>query len=462
MDLGGRVVLPGFIDSHVHLTSTGNRLLETGLTGAESIDDVLRLLISGQPPGDGPVQGHGLNYHLLSEKRFPTLGEMSQAFPDRPAFAFDQSGHAVVTNSLGLAMLKKAGVSVDEESAATGLLVRSAAYSARETLLESRFTKEGLREAWTVAWRRALEMGITAIHALEGPLSDLERCDGHRLEVLKDLAGSAPIDITLYYQTLDVEAVLEAGLGQIGGCILVDGAFSPWTAALYEPYSDKPENSGQLYIPHDDLLHFVGRAHRAGLQVALHACGDRAIGECLEAYASALERFPREDHRHRVEHFEIPTREQIQEASRLGVHLGMQPSFDYYWDMDYYTEKLGAKRALRKNAFSSILEAGIVVGGGSDSEVTPMNPLLGVYSAVMSSNKRERIGVREALGLFGAGAARLAFHECLMGSIQVGKRADMVVLSGDPLEIEPASLLDIEVEATMVGGELLYQRENWV
>jgi len=462
VNLGGRTVLPGFIDTHVHFTSTGHRLLQTDLSGARSVHEVVALLLSNLPSSEAvPAQGYGLNYHHFKERRYPSLEEMDEAFPARPAFAFDQSGHAVITNTAGMNWLGRAGVALKEESARTGTLTRQDAYRAREVLIEADPAREGLEEAWQAAAQAALRVGITTVHALEGPLGDLERCTRSRLESIIQLSRAAPLRVVLYYQTLDIRAVLEAGLPRIGGCILVDGAFSPWTAALYEPYHDNTSTSGTLYIPHQDLLDFVYEAHRAGLQVSLHACGDRAIGECLEAYASALERIPRSGHRHRIEHFEIPTHAQITEASRLGICLGMQPAFDRYWDMDCYRRKLGDERARRKNAFRSILGAGITVGGGSDSEVTPMNPLLGVYSAVMSSNLQERIGVREALEMFGNNAARLSFDECRIGSIDVGKAADLVILSGDPLTVVPESLISTRVEATMVGGEFRYRAPGW-
>jgi predicted amidohydrolase YtcJ len=249
-------------------------------------------------------------------------------------------------------------------------------------------------------------------------------------------------------------------LPRIGGCILLDGDFGPHTAALLEPYADQPDNCGTLYYTQQEVDAFVEAAHRAGLQIAMHAVGDRAAEQALNAYERALERWPRPDHRHRIEHFEVYDEELVARTRRLGVHLAIQPPFNVYFGGHARLNPiLGEERALRSDPVRSLVEAGIPVGGGSDSAVTPMQPLYGIYSAVNHSNPAERLSVERALRLYTLDNAALAFEEEGKGSIEIGKLGDLVVLSDDPMSVAPETIADIAVEMTVVGGEIVYARE---
>ena len=261
----------------------------------------------------------------------------------------------------------------------------------------------------------------------------------------------------VWYQTTDVAAALKLGLPRIGGCILLDGDFGPHTAALTEPYADQPDSRGTLYYTQEEIDAFVEAAHRAGLQIAMHAVGDRAAEQALNAYERALDRWPRADHRHRIEHFEVYNEALVQRARRLGVHLAIQPPFNpYFGGHTRLNPLLGEERALRSDPVRSLLEAGLPIGGGSDSTVTPLQPLYGVHCAVNHSNPAERLEVEPALRLYTLDNASMAFEETDKGSIAVGKLGDLVVLAEDPFEVEPERIKDIPVEMTVVGGQTVY------
>jgi hypothetical protein len=256
---------------------------------------------------------------------------------------------------------------------------------------------------------------------------------------------------------MEVDRVLALGLPRIGGCILLDGDVGPHTAALLEPYADDPNSCGSLYHTQEEVDAFVLRAHQAGLQIAMHAVGDAAVEQALNAYEAALTAYPREDHRHRIEHCEVIQEDQIRRAQRLGVALAIQPPFNHFWPHTTYYPLLGEDRAWKADPVRSLVRPGLLLAGGSDSTVTPLGPLIGVHAAVNHSNPAERIGVQEALALYTINAARIGFTESDRGSLQVDKLGDFAVLAEDPFQVEPERIKDIPVDMTVLGGEVVYR-----
>jgi predicted amidohydrolase YtcJ len=236
----------------------------------------------------------------------------------------------------------------------------------------------------------------------------------------------------------------------------LDGDVGPHTAALSQPYADAPECHGTLYYSQEQIDAFALQAHEQGLQVAMHAVGDAAVQQALDAYERALSAYPRDDHRHRIEHCEVIRDDQIQRARELGVALAIQPPFNHYWPHTEYYPTLGQERAWKADPVRTLVRAGLLIAGGSDSTVTPLGPLIGTHAAVNHTNPGERIGVQEALELYTTNAARIAFQESDRGSLQVGKMGDFVVLGEDPFEIDPGHIKDIAVEMTVIGGDVVY------
>jgi hypothetical protein len=190
----------------------------------------------------------------------------------------------------------------------------------------------------------------------------------------------------------------------------------------------------------------------------MHAVGDRAAAQAITAYERALARWPRADHRHRIEHFEVYDEDLARRARELGVHLAIQPPFNVYFGGHTRLHPiLGEERSLRSDPVRSLVEAGIAVGGGSDSTVTPLKPLYGVHCAVNHSNAAERLDVERALRLYTLDNAAMAFEEGDKGSIEVGKLADLVVLGADPVAVDPGEIEGIPVRLTVVGGEVVYR-----
>lgn len=312
----------------------------------------------------------------------------------------------------------------------------------------------GIERPLDLAVRAAVRAGITSLHALD---------DLKTVQYLVENRSRLPLRVTPYAQTQDVAAVKALGLKQIGGCgaVMVDGDFGPRTAALLEPYTDRPETSGKLYYSDAELEQYVRTAHDTGLQIALHCVGSAAIEQLLNTFERVFLRSPRPNHRHRIEHFELPAPGQAERAKRLGICLGLQPAFNHYWPhYNDYPDRIGPQRAQQVDPLASLVNLGIPLALGSDSPVTPLRPLLWLYSAVNHSNPAERISIETALALSTHAGAYLTFEEQRKGRLIPGMLADFVFLSESPLDIPHERIRDIQVLKTVLGGQVVFDAEG--
>jgi predicted amidohydrolase YtcJ len=461
LDLGGRTVLPGLIDTHAHFLWTALSLAALDVGEARdhaTLQEIVRRALEGNPPGE-LIYGMGFTEYALDGERFSPIVEALDAIaPDNPVYLMGITGHTSAANSRALELLGlldgTPGVMCDADGRPNGLLADKANNLADKKFWEAFGAAERAVEMVDRAVGKALSVGITTLHALEGD----DTGDDRAILELMAAMPALPLRIVLYFQTMDVGRVAALGLPRIGGCILLDGDIGPHTAALSEPYVDAPSCYGTLYHTQEEIDAFVLEAHQAGLQVAMHAVGDGAVEQALRAYEAALAAFPRDDHRHRIEHCEIIREDQIQRAQRLGIALAIQPPFNHYWPHTEYYSTLGEERAWKADPVRTLMRPGLLVAGGSDSTVTPLGPLIGVHAAVNHSNPAEGVSVQEALELYTTNAARIAFEEQEKGSLQVGKLGDFVVLAEDPFAMDPGQIKDIPVDMTIIGGDVVYER----
>jgi predicted amidohydrolase YtcJ len=455
VDLEGVTVVPGLIDAHFHLFATGAQLLTIDLSGAASVTDVLALLADGAQAGEWRLAAQ-LNEEQLTECRLPTLAELDAAVPDAPLFIEHRSLHFALCNSEATRRLD-----VRDAAGSDGILQFDAVGSARQRLIASH-GEEYVEHALRAASRAAAERGVTTVHAMEG--GDL--FGDTTVDVLQRIQDSLPTDVVVYWCGTDVPHALDRGYRRVGGDAFVDGTLGSSTAALKSPYADDAGSRGELHLSEQQVSDFFAAATAAHLQAGLHVIGGRAIEVALRAIERAASGSDA-DARCRLEHCGDVSRQQLRRAARLGVAISTQPAFTYLrgGPGGVYEQRLGRQRAKRLYPLRWMLDAGVHVGGGSDSPVTPADPLLGLESAVNARYPAQRVEPLEALRMFTSEAAWCAGEEQTKGDIRPGMQADILVLGDDPLTCDPTLLHEIEIGLVLHRGEpvcgSLLKGESW-
>jgi len=479
----GRTVMPGFIDSHTHFILLGVRTLTTlDLSKTRSLAEVLELIEARAPeiPEGAWLEGHGWDESGWPERRYPTKWDLDQVSPEVPVVLTPYYGHLVAVNS---AALEAANVSKDtpdppggevvkdpETGEPTGILrdeaIRLIAEVSPPTTRE--LSLRGLREACDIA----LRWGCTSIHELDA--------DAVQLSTYQTARGDGSLRVRAYVmptarfteEIIDSLGALGMSTGfgdeyyRIGAAkIFIDGSMGARTAVFTEPYEDDPSTKGLFTISPEELNSRVSKAHGYGMQVTIHAIGDGGIETALDAYEAALEENPREDHRHRIEHCEILTEEQIRRIKRLGVVPSMQPNFAGEWGGPggMYDQRLGSERLRMNNPYRRLLDEGIRVAFGSDCGYCPpwpMNPLYGLWAAVKHPIEGSGISLEEAVRGYTLDAAYASFEEGIKGSLEPGKLADIAILSRDIEAINPDEIKDVTVDLTIVGGKIEYRSSD--
>jgi predicted amidohydrolase YtcJ len=462
VDLRGRTVVPGFVDSHVHLYLTALMSASADVAGARSAAEICRRMAeeSRKTPGGDWVLGFGCPAaSALAEGRLLTATELEYAVPGRPAYVSSSTLHSGIANTSGLRELGfpvgLEGMEVDHDSGEpTGAFVLDDAHIAACRVAFGSLHPSKMATLIRRAADAAVQKGVTSLHCLEGQYVAQDA----DVDVVLRISDELPLHVVLLYQTMDVERVQSLGLERIGGCLCVDGATFTRTALFHEPYTCDSGTCGHLNISESRLREFVHQAHRAGLQIALHAIGDRAIDIAVEAYRHALVACPRADHRHRIEHFEVPTQRAVEQVAELGIACSMQPAFSYFSDeqgSSAYEHYLGPERAARLEPYPLLAKLGVVTAGGSDSPVTSIDPLLGVHALVNNPRPARRMTVDYALRMFTVNGSWLAREESERGCISPGRKADLVVLDAD-LNESPAEIKDIPIAGTISDGRIVY------
>lgn len=457
LDLRGADVVPALHDAHVHFVGTGQMELDLDLGSASSFDEVMQAVSDAARGFRGPIlRAHSFDPDLIAGGRYPTGRELDAVSARLPIHVRRRDGHSSVVNAAAFAFLGVAagapGVELDGSGAPSGLL-RGKAHSDAAGRANDLLTREERVECCRRAAARAASRGTAVVHALVGR----EEPGNRDVEILLEVQNELPIDVVVFAQTTDVDRVAALGLPRIGGCILVDGSFGSRTAALSAPYADA-EGSGELYRTDDELTGFMRAAHERGLQIAVHALGDRAIGQAVRCYDAACGGDAR-GARHRIEHCELPSPGHIAAMSRLGLAASVQPAFELFWGAagGMYEARLGSRRAARTNPFRTMLASGVELAGGSDSYVTPVDPLLGVHAAVNRPDAEERLTVHDALSLFTSRAAWFSFDEHRRGTLSPGKEASFAVLGADPFQVDAGAIRDIPVRGLVVRGREVFR-----
>jgi predicted amidohydrolase YtcJ len=461
INLQGKTVVPGLIDSHIHVADYGKFLTWLDLKDADSIKELqtkIRERAQKIPEGRWII-GSGWNQTRFAEKRIPSRMDLDEVSPENPVILYHECGRVCLVNSKAL---KSADVTNEtsapsggtiekdtETGEPTGILRENATDLVWKTIPEP--SEDELIESVSLACEKIVESGVTGVHWIVASAAELSMAQRLRSENRLPLRVHviAPANI------LDQQ---DSTAGTLGIKVFVDGSLAARTAALKEPYIDSPSTKGQLLYSQEELDALVARAHKANIGLVMHAMGDKAIELALTSIEKALMETPRKDHRHRLEHASVLNKELIGRIKKLGITISVQPkcviSEFLVWSA---VDRLGSKRARLLYPLKTLINEDIRVVGGSDCPMEPISPLSGIQAAVTRPFfPEEQITVDEALRMYTVNGAYASSEESDKGSIEEGKLADITVLSGDPRTVPPSKIGDIKVTMTMVGGKVVY------
>jgi len=476
-----RRAVPGLIDSHTHMSMGGFNLLAVDLRRTKDEADFTRALAAfarTQPPGRWLTDG-AWDQEQWPVPRLPTRALLDPATGDRPTCLARQDGHMMVCNTLAL---KLAGVTLetadppggvivkDEKSEPTGVL-KDAAMELVGRVRPAR-TRQELLGALRAAMKEAARFGVTSVQDLPGDPGDVAAWDelrrGGELTVRVDYRPS----LSSWEKAKQLQTSMPNDewlrVGGVKG--YADGSLGSGTALMFEPFSDDPGNRGVYAaeaIPLSAMEERVAAADAAGLQVEIHAIGDRANHEILDLYERVERKNGPRDRRFRIEHAQHLRADDVPRFAALGVVASMQP-YHAVDDGRWAEKRLGRERSKTTYAFRSLLDARATLAFGSDWDVAPISPILGIAAAVTRRTidgknpggwvPEQKIAPEEALRAYTVSAAYAGFEEKERGSLEIGKLADFVLLSGDVLATRPEELERIQVDTTVVGGRIVYRR----
>jgi predicted amidohydrolase YtcJ len=459
VDLPGTVIIPGLIDSHVHLTGTGLQQAGPDLATARSKDHLLQMVRDAAAETDGPFLAHGFDETTWADPTLPSIDELDATSND-PVIVVRADGHISLANAAALAgadVLDTEGAERASDGKPTGVM-RTAANASLQRWFHSTMPDHRIEQYQLEAAGLAASRGVTCVHEMAIP-----DWRGRRdVEVLLAQRTKLPVDVISYVATTDIPFVMDLGLSRIGGDLPLDGSIGARTAHLSESYADA-DHHGSGYLQDDELMEFLHNAHLAGLQVGMHVIGDAAIDQavgCWERVYGALDTRARRHfraRRHRLEHFEMASEDQIERAAMLGLAVSVQPTFDALWGHPggMYEQRLGEKRAYDMNPFATLLSRGIELGAGSDSPVTRLDPWEGIRALETHHDPSQRLSRQEALRLFTAGSARLANLDDKKGRLEPGAQADFACYEEDPVT---APTEDLQPVLTVSLGREVFAR----
>jgi predicted amidohydrolase YtcJ len=480
VELKGRSLLPGFIDAHAHLAGLGMAEIAIdgkapGMQSIAALQRAVRERAAAQPAGTW-IRGRGYDQSRLAERRHPNRLDWDTVAPDHPVIFIRTCGHIASVNSRAMAA---AGIDDQTPDPPGGRYDRAdgknlgVAYETAQMPLQTAAMPswQDFREALLRSSRACLAAGCTSVHDAGGLV-------GPAFGPCQELVASGEIDLRIYaFTTVNsfkhpllglLGSGVHTGLGnerlKLGAFkVMTDGSSSGPTAATREPYTSNCQDCGILYFEQEELDDLLGRAHRLGFQCTVHAVGDRAIEQTLNAMARAQRESPRDGLRHRIEHCGIcPADLQARVHGQRIVPI-VQPAF--FWEFgDGYIANYGQNRADTMFPARSLLARGVPAAGSSDAPVTRQAPLLGIEQALTRATMDgqvcgpdERVDLTAAIRMHTINGAFASFEESLKGSLEPGKLADLVVLGEDLARVPVKEICQVPIAMTVSGGRVVYE-----
>jgi predicted amidohydrolase YtcJ len=490
INAGGKLVLPGFVDCHIHFIDGSFSLGRVNLEGAKDPSEIQKRLreYAAEHPGDDWILGRGWNYAMFGPEALPHKKYLDELFPNRPVFLEGYDGHTYWANSKALAM---AGIVRETADPPNGAIVRDpktgeATGALKEAAQElvAKIVPKPTRADQLLALRAGMKWanahGVTRVHSAGGDFEVLDLFDEMRHR------GDLTVRMYVAYflnppelRPQDIRAIeharkkyhddwIDAGAVKF----MVDGVIESHTAAMLEPYSDDPSLQGKLFWEPDKYKSAVAELDKRGLQLFTHAIGDYGVRTALDAYEEAEARNHKRDRRPRIEHIETITTSDIPRFGKLGVIASMQPLHSYpdADTLEVWARNAGPDRASRAWAWKSIADAGGRLAFGSDWPVVTLNPWEGVQTAVTRQTSEgepeagfvpeQRLTVAQVIEGYTLGAAFAGRREKLEGSLEVGKLADLIILWQNIFDVEPRKIGATKVVTTIVGGRIVYQADT--
>ena len=490
LDAGGKLVLPGFTDCHIHFLEGALGLGEVNLEGAKNVAEIQQRLreYAKQHPDEPWILGRGWDYAMFAPETLPNKKYLDEIFPDKPVLLDGYDGHTSWANSKALAL---GGINKSTPDPANGQIVRDPATgeatgalkeSASEILAKMvpKPDAEAKLRALRAGIKWANQNGLARVHSAGGDFQELALYDELRQEnqlTLRFTIAYFQDPPELRKQDLDaIEAARkkyhDAWIDADAVKFMLDGVVESHTASLLAPYSDDPSRNGPLFWDLEKYQAAVAELDKRNAQIFTHAIGDKAVRTALDAYEHAEKKNHSKDHRNRVEHIETIDAADIPRFGKLGVIASMQPLHSKPDDdtLNVWARNLGPDRASRAWAWNSIREAGGHYAFGSDWPVVTLNPWIGIQTAVTRQTREglpkdgfvpsQRLSVAQAVEGYTMGAAFAGRREKTEGSIAENKVADVIIVDRNIFEIDPHDIADTKVLTTIVGGKIVYEAES--
>ena len=491
VDLGGKTVLPGFFETHMHILSLGMLIKDVNHNDCDSIANLIEVskkyIEDHHVPAGKWVRGRGWNQdHFKDEARFITRYDLDKITTEHPLCFVRTCGHVIVTNTKGLEMIgmtesapeiEGGQIDLDENGVPLGIFRERARACILDAIPEKDI--EDIKDLILAAQDEAVAHGIVEIHSDD--FKDVPTNYQKVIDAYRELIEEGKLKIRVYEQC-NLPAVekiqdfldhgyhtgwnMGDGLYTLGPLkLLSDGALGARTAYLNAPYSDAPEQRGMLLFETKDLRAMVKKCHEAGMQIAIHAIGDGAVDEVMDAIEEAQKNWPRLGERHGIIHCQVTTPAQLERMRRMHLIAYIQPIFLNY-DLKIVDDRLGAERAATAYDWTSFFDYGLHPAGGSDCPVESLNIMENIYAAMVRKDlegkpaggwkPEQNLTLDEALRLFTTNGAYASFSEDDKGSIKAGKSADFVVIDRDIEATDPDEIKDIQVEQTWLRGNKIF------